>query len=266
VVTPFYKSDGITIYCGDALEVLPEIDRFDALVTDPPYSSGGQFRSDRMRGTVDKYVNSDTAAFRPEFSGDNRDQRAFYAWSALWLSFAASRADVGAHAFVFTDWRQLPTVTDAIQAGGWVWRGLGTWWKPGIRMQRGGLSQSAEYVVWGTLGAWSRELAHSPQNVCKVAPVGGDDKLHIAEKPEAVLEWLVPFAPAGGIVLDPFMGAGTTLVAAKRAGRQAIGVDILEENCAIAVKRLTQGALFTNEAPEAAPERVGVPFVFDEIP
>jgi site-specific DNA-methyltransferase (adenine-specific) len=73
-----------------------------------------------MRGTVDKYVNSDTLSSRPEFSGDNRDQRAFYAWAALWLSFAAARADVGAHVLVFSDWRQLPTMSDAIQAGGWV--------------------------------------------------------------------------------------------------------------------------------------------------
>jgi hypothetical protein len=60
LIVPYYQADGVTIYCGDALAVLPEIDRFDAVITDPPYSSGGQFRSDRMRGTVDKYVNSDT--------------------------------------------------------------------------------------------------------------------------------------------------------------------------------------------------------------
>lgn len=244
-MAPYYSEAGITIYHGDALTVLPvaeEIQDFDALITDTPYSSGGQFRSDRMRSSVDKYVNSDTMADRPEFSGDNRDQRAFYAWSVLWLSFALSRAKVGAHVLTFTDWRQLPTMTDAIQGGGWIWRGIGTWWKPGIRMQRGGFSQSAEYVVWGTCGAWSRENDHSPQNVIRCAPV--QDKVHIAEKPEAVMEWLVPFVPPGGTVVDPFMGSGTTLVAAKRCGRKAVGVELLEENCEIAAKRLAQGGLF----------------------
>lgn len=246
-MTPYYDDgNGIVIYHGDALEVLPEVGRFDALVIDPPYSSGGQFRGDRMRSTVDKYVNSDTITVRPEFAGDNRDQRAFFAWLTLVMSFAAAQTTAGAHALVFTDWRQLPTVTDAVQAGGWVWRGIGTWWKPGIRMQRGGMSQSAEYVVWGTLGAWSRENDHSPQNVVKCAPVG-DDKVHIAEKPEAVMEWLVQFAPSRGIVLDAFMGSGTTLVAAKRCGRRAIGIEIDEANCEIAAKRLAQGSLMFAE-------------------
>ena len=240
-MTPYYEQDGITIYHGNALELIPHVGPFDALITDPPYSSGGQFRSDRMRGTVDKYVNSDTLSFRPEFSGDNRDQRAFFAWASLWLSFAASATAAGAHALIFTDWRQLPTVTDAVQAGGWVWRGLGTWHKPGIRMQRGGLSHSAEYVVWATLGAWSRENPHSPQNVIRCAPVG--EKEHIAEKPIGVMEWLVPFAPVGGCVLDPFAGSGTTLVAAKNAGRRAVGIELNESYCEIAAKRLSQGAL-----------------------
>ena len=239
-VTPYYEQDGITIYHGNALEL--DVAPFHALVTDPPYSSGGQFRGDRMRSTVDKYVNSDTITVRPEFSGDNKDQRAFFAWATLWLSFASSQAMTGAHALLFTDWRQLPTMTDAVQAGGWVWRGLGTWHKPGIRMQRAGFSQSAEYVVWATLGAWDRANDHSPQNVFKCAPVG-DGKIHIAEKPLAVMDWLVRFAPFGGVVLDPFMGSGSTLVAAKSAGRRAIGIEIEERYCEIAAKRLSQGVL-----------------------
>jgi site-specific DNA-methyltransferase (adenine-specific) len=241
---PYYEENGVTIYHGNALEVLPVVGHFDALVTDPPYSSGGQFRGDRMRSTVEKYVNSDTLTVRPEFSGDNRDQRAFFAWLTLCLSFASSQAQTGAHALIFTDWRQLPTVTDSVQAGGWVWRGIGTWWKPGIRMQRSGMSQSAEYVVWATLGAWSRDNDHSPQNVFKCAPVG-DEKVHIAEKPEAVMEWLVQFAPVNGIVLDAFMGSGSTLVAARRCNRKAIGIEIDEANCEIAARRLQQGELFT---------------------
>src|SRR5690606_31540465 len=85
-VKPYYEGDGVTIYHGDALAVIPELPEFDAVITDPPYSSGGAFRSDRMQSTVAKYVNSDTAVSRPEFSGDNRDQRSFLAWSTLWLA------------------------------------------------------------------------------------------------------------------------------------------------------------------------------------
>jgi len=248
-VKPYYEGDGVTIYHGDALAVIPELPEFDAVITDPPYSSGGAFRSDRMQSTVAKYVNSDTAVSRPEFSGDNRDQRSFLAWSTLWLAFLAARAKPGAHVLVFSDWRQLPTVTDAIQAGGWIWRGLATWHKPGIRMQRGGFSASAEYVAWGTLGAWSRENAHSPQNVLSCPPVS--DKTHIAEKPERVMGWLVPFAPEGGLIVDPFMGSGTTLVAARRHGRRAIGVELSEAYCEMAAKRLAQGLLWDTAAAPA---------------
>jgi len=235
---PYFEGSGIKIYHGDALELLPEVEPYDALITDPPYSSGGQYRSDRMRSTVEKYVNSSTQTVRPEFSGDNRDQRAFFAWSTLWLAFAIAHAKPEAHVLVFTDWRQLPTMTDAIQAGGWVWRGIGTWWKPGIRMQRGGLSQSAEYVVWGTNGSWSRENDHSPQNVIQCQPV--IEKEHIAEKPEPVLRWLVPFAPLGGLVVDPFLGSGTTLRIAKASGRRGIGFDTDEASCELAAKLLSE--------------------------
>lgn len=238
---PYFEDEHATIYHGEARAVLPGLQGFDLLLTDPPYSSGGMVRGDRMLPTTVKYVNSDTGTFRPEFSGDNRDQRSYLAWCSLWLSECLLLAKPEAHALVFTDWRQLPTTTDALQCGGWVWRGIGTWWKPGIRMQRGGFSQSAEFVAWGTAGSWSRENGHSPQNVFRCAPVG--DKMHIAEKPLSVLEWLVPFCPEGGLVLDPFMGSGTTLVAAKNLGRKSIGIELDEASCEIAARRLSQGVL-----------------------
>lgn len=236
------------IYHGNALEVLATLPKLDvqAVVTDPPYSSGGQFRGDRMRSTVEKYVNSSTQPYRPDFAGDTRDQRAFFAWATLWLAFAYGHAASGAHALVFSDWRQLPTTSDALQAGGWIWRGIGTWWKPGIRMQRGGFSQSAEYIVWGTAGAWNREHDHAPQNVIRHPALR--DKVHIAEKPLPVMDALVRFAPPGGLVLDPFAGSGSTLVAAKRSGRLAIGIEIDEQHCEAAADRIRQ-ELPTAERP-----------------
>lgn len=162
-----------TLYLGDSLTVLPTLGQIDALITDPPYSSGGQFRGDRMQKTATKYVQSDSAfTNRDEFAGDNRDQRAFLAWSTMWMGQALQIAKPGAVCMIFTDWRQLPTVTDAVQCGGWVWRNLVTWWKPGVRMQRGRFSSSAEYVVYGSHGI-PIEGERSPQNVLSFPPVGG---------------------------------------------------------------------------------------------
>ena len=59
--------------CLQALEDLPA--NFDALITDPPYSSGGMVRGDRNRATSEKYQHGDTDKLMPEFGGDSRDQR-----------------------------------------------------------------------------------------------------------------------------------------------------------------------------------------------
>jgi site-specific DNA-methyltransferase (adenine-specific) len=120
-VTPYYQDDHATLYHGEALAIIPNLPAFDAIVTDPPYSSGGLHRSDRMMSTVSKYVSSGTQAVRLEFTGDNRDQRSYLAWVSLWMAAASMVAKPGAVAALFTDWRQLPTTTDALQSGGWVW-------------------------------------------------------------------------------------------------------------------------------------------------
>jgi site-specific DNA-methyltransferase (adenine-specific) len=239
---PYYFHAGITIYHGDALFVLPELSNLGAVVTDPPYSSGGAFRSDRTRATVDKYVQTRTAAYRPDFAGDSRDQRAFLSWCALWMSAARAAAVVGAPLISFTDWRQLPVLTDALQAGGWTWRGIATWWKPGIRMQRGSFSHSAEYLVHGTNGPAERDYDGAQQNVFKCAVVA--DREHIAEKPLSVMQWILSVVEPQAVVLDPFAGSGSTLVAAKALNRPAVGIEVDERYCEIAAKRLETPAWF----------------------
>lgn len=237
---PYYSANGITIYHGDTLDILPDLAGIGAILTDPPYSSGGAFRGDRTQSTVTKYVNSDTATYRPEFAGDTRDQRAFLVWCTMWLNACRAAATPGAPVVCFSDWRQLPTLTDAIQCGGWIWRGIGTWWKPGIRMQRGRFSASAEYVVYGTNGE-TIDHAGAPQNVFRCAPVS--DKSHIAEKPLEVMHWLFGLVPPGAIVLDPFLGSGTTLHAAQDLGFGAIGIEVDERACETAARRLDQQVL-----------------------
>ena len=66
---------------------------------------------------------------------------------------------------------------------------------------------------------------------------------HPAEKPVHLMRWCVKHSPLG-VVLDPFMGSGTTLVAAKLEGRKAVGIELEERYCEIAAKRLAQGVLF----------------------
>jgi len=238
---PYFQDENVTIYHGDTLDVLPELSNIGAVITDPPYSSGGAFRSDRTQRTVAKYVQSDTAAYRPEFAGDNRDQRSFLAWASLWLN-AARRASVeGAVLCSFIDWRQLPTLSDAVQAGGWTWRGVAVWAKKGGRPTPGRFTNAAEYVVWGSNGAMAARDAYPP-GVCFASSPRQRD--HIAQKPLEVMRWICGIVPPGAVILDPFMGSGTTLRAAADLGFKAIGIEVDEQYCEVAAKRLAQGTLF----------------------
>lgn len=240
MLQPYYEQDGVTIYHGETLLVLPELGEVGAIVTDPPYSSGGAMRGDRMASTVSKYVDSGTMAYRPEFSGDNRDQRSYLAWCSLWMAAAKRLTPVGAPIAVFTDWRQLPTTTDAVQAGGWVWRGIAVWSKKYGRVNGSGFSSACEYLVWGTNGP-AQERDDYPGGHIECSPPR--DRQHVAQKPVDVLKWACRIAQPGAVILDPFMGSGTTLVAAKLEGRKAIGIEIEERYCEIAAKRLAQGVL-----------------------
>lgn len=240
-MTPYYADDHVTLYHGDAFDVLPTLSGIGAVVTDPPYSSGGQYRGDRAASTISKYVQGGTLAYRPEFGGDHLDQRTFLMWAEAWLRMCRATVVPGGVLCSFIDWRQLPALTDAAQFAGWTWRNLATWWKPGIRMQKGRFSSSAEYVVFAANGPLEQDGCGSPQNVYQCAPVG--DKEHIAEKPIEVLRWVLGVVPAGSVVLDPFMGSGSTLAAAKSLGMRAVGIEVDERYCEVAARRLSQEVL-----------------------
>jgi len=255
-VTPYYEDDYCTIYNGEALAVLAEIEpaSCDVLLTDPPYSSGGMFRTDRAVEPASKYrgwsQNSDGSSRKPTaeygtFAGDNRDQRTWMRWVCAW-SFAAMQAvRPGGHAFMFTDWRQLPATTDAAQYGGWTWRGVLVWDKGVGRPMKGRFRNHLEYVVWSTHGPISDDVDTYPSALISVPTVGTNEREHVTQKPVELLQALLAVLPSGKplTVLDPFMGSGSTLVAAKYAGHRAIGIEVDERYCEIAAKRLAQGVL-----------------------
>jgi hypothetical protein len=91
--------------------------------------------------------------------------------------------------------------------------------------------------------------------VFRYRAVGVDGgKVHPTQKPEALMQWCLGFLPKSVVVIvDPFMGSGTTLVAAKRWGRKAVGIELEERYCEIAAKRLSQGALDLFQPGDAKP-------------
>lgn len=215
--------------------------RFDAVVTDPPYSSGGAMRGDRVSHPSKKYVTHGTQLSSATFDGDNRDGRSFLAWATLWLTQAHRTSKPGAPVCVFTDWRQLPTVTDAVQAGGWVWRGIAPWTKPRARPQMGRFRQSSEFVVWGSRGPLPlRRDVGVLEGHWDVSPIQASKRHHIAEKPVRLMEHVLGIVPAGGLVLDPFAGSASTGVACLATGRRFMGLESDPEIFEAACERLRE--------------------------
>lgn len=239
---PYYASDRATVYQGDALAIMPQLSEgsVDAVLADPPYSSGGQFRGDRIQDVHTKYVNTDSHSGHalPDFSGDTRDQRGWGYWCALWLSEARRVTVPGGAIAMFTDWRQLPTTTDVIQAADIVWRGIVPWHKPNGRMVQGRYANHCEYIVWGTNGP--RALDHLGQTALPGFYIANAPRAreHITQKPLDVMRHLVRIAPIGGVVMDPFAGSGTTGVAALIEGRHAVLIEQDPRHCATIARRL----------------------------
>ncbi len=211
----------VTLIQGDALEVLPTLEGVTDTFADPPYSSGGQFRGDRVQGSNAKYLNRADAKRYDQFTGDNRDQRSYAYWSALWLGACRQATAEGGLVGVFTDWRQLPTTTDALQAGGWTWRGVAVWDKTeGTRPVLGRYRNQTEFLAWGSNGARKMAGPVAPGVIRKAVD---KQKAHATAKPVAMLEQLL--APMGGVILDPFMGSASTGVACLQTGRRFIGIE-----------------------------------------
>jgi len=235
------------VHHGDALAWLAGLPEAcaDALITDPPYSSGGLTAGERHGTPSQKYVNGGVRIARVDFTGDNRDQRSQLQWMLLWLSECHRILRDGAPVCLFTDWRQLPLTTDALQCAGFIWRGIIVWDKTeGVRPQPGRPRAQAEYIVWGSKGQMpiTRNAPIFPGVIREV--VRQKDKHHLTGKPTALMRQLVQIcernAEGSGLILDPFAGSGTTLVAAKQEGFQYAGCEMVEHYVGVARQRLAQ--------------------------
>jgi len=206
---------------GDALTALPTLPGggFDALITDPPYASGGAHASSRREAPQVKYMQRGKEHLHADFIGDERDQRSHLAWMRLRLAECSRVLKDGAPVLLFTDWRQLPLTTDALQCAGFPWRGVAVWDETeGVRPQLGRFRNQAEYVVWDSEGNMplGRRAPVLP-GVIREA-VRKADKHPMTGKPTDLMRHLVRICEEGGRILDPFAGSGTTLVDAHAEG------------------------------------------------
>lgn len=205
-------AEGITLYCGDCREIVPTIGMVDAVVTDPPYGT----EVTTWDISIDAATVSDLL-----------------------------RASKGYSAFFYSNTR-LAHLLNAVRDHG----------------------HDAWVAVWHKLNAMGFERRFSPQWVPIViaykgnqpfwgqdlfaCPIRVQDVDHPTPKQPAVTEWLVERASKlGGVVLDPFMGSGTTGVAAVKLGRKFVGIEIEPKYFDIACKRIKAAV----DAPDMFIER-----------
>jgi DNA modification methylase len=214
-MTPYYQDEAVTLFCGDCLAVHEWL-AADVLITDPPY--GTQFSVANPKGGYGRRQN---AGLGPEgftiandVTTETRDT-ALRMWGARPASVFGSP--------------RLPEPPG-------VWADRLVWDKKRPGMNSGPWRYRHESIF---VTAGFNRVSDAAVSVLEAWP---DQSEHIHAKPLALLLALVAAAPAG-VIADPFMGSGTTVVAAKRLGRRAIGVEINERYCEVTARRLSQGAL-----------------------
>lgn len=232
-----------TLYQGDCLELIDQVEDFHALITDPPYSSGGMWISSRGRPSSEKYTKSLTHAYaHNEVLGDNKDALSWAFWCTMWMSRCHARLPENAPVLTFSDWRQLPNSTNVFQAAGFVWRGIAVWEKIAYRRQIGRFAHQAEYILWGSKGTMpidykAKDRKALPGVFTHSPPLNGK-RQHMTEKPLPLMKDLIQITKPGCTVLDPFMGVATTGVAAIQSGRKFVGIEMHPEYFKLACKRL----------------------------
>lgn len=217
----------VTLYHADCLQFLPTIatNSVDLIITDPPYSSGGLHSGTRRQPPSSKYLGSDVKRQVHDFPHDNKDQRSWLRWCCEWLAECYRVLKPGQVIAVFIDWRQLPTLTDAMQMAGFLWQGVAVWDKTigGCRPRKGGMRQQAEFIVWASKGRLDQYEIYLPGVFHGRKPT---DTFHITAKPVPLLVELCELAGPGGHVLDPFAGGAATMIAAMQAGKSATGCEL----------------------------------------
>lgn len=217
-VKPYYEHAGITIYHGDARGLVDKASA-DALVTDPPWGLGA------LSGTTSRARNRNAYLSHDDTEDYVREVVVPLVSSAL----VACRG----RGLVFCGVRCM-----------WLYprpRAVGGFYQPAaVGMSPWGFAGYNPVLFYGK----DPRDGKGQSSVMSVLTDGPSCDEHPCAKPYRAMSWAVEKATLGGeCVLDPFMGSGTTLVAAKNLGRRAIGIEIEERYCEIAAKRLAQEIL-----------------------
>jgi site-specific DNA-methyltransferase (adenine-specific) len=211
LIFPYYEHNGIQIFNANCRDILPQIGRVDLMITDPPY--GMEFISNH----------------RIQKHSAIKEDDAFPKYAVEEAIFSARFAS-----YVFCRWdmlHYLPGNPTSVIA--WVKNNhsMGD-----LKHEHGRMWEAIAFYPMA-----QHEFIKRIPDVIKADRTGNN--LHPSEKPVALLKKLIE-CNKGDVILDPFMGSGTTLVAAQAAGRKAIGIEVERKYCDVAIERLKQKNLF----------------------
>ncbi len=236
----------INAHCLDALETLKRQDRkFDAIVADPPYCSGGFLPAQKMGKGAEKY--SDSTKFLGTFS-DGMTERVLYRFTEEWVRKALEVLNSPGYFFLFTDWRMIGTFRDAALEAGLFVRGLLTWGKGKnrTRPQKGNFSQTSEFIIWGTRDKNKSDVYVTESVFAALAP-NVLKRIHPTQKPTELIERLFDILPSDArSICDPFSGSGSTGIAALKRGFNFVGIERDEQFARLSRERLQKFADLQN--------------------
>jgi len=222
MIKQYYMDSYAQIFHADCRDILPDLEPVDLVLTDPPYG-------------ID-------IARRPQVGGDGTVRRGSFGMHPP-------------HIFPVSDWDKYPPSAETLQLTISKGRHAVIWGGNFF-----GLPRASGWLVWDKANDYGTNFAD-----CELAWTNfrmavrifrwrwngllqedmkrKEIRLHRTMKPLALIKWCIGFAPEAQSIIDPFMGSGTTLRAAKDMGIKAIGIEIDERNCEIAAERLRQESL-----------------------
>lgn len=225
--------------CLDVPRKMPD-GSVDAVVTDPPYCSGSTSESQRTRA-AGQGLRSETIRRFGWFVGDNMGT-AGLVWLMRSVAVESKRVCKPTGSLLaFCDWRMMSSLQPAIESAGLRFQNLIVWDKASMGLGIGFRHQH-ELILHFTFG--SPEYSHKgTSNVLTAGRVQAEEREHQTEKPVELMRQLVSVVvPPSGVVLDPFMGSGTTIVSALQLGRSGIGIEIDKHYFDVARKRIEEAA------------------------
>lgn len=213
---PYYQESGITIYHGDCREILPQLDKVDLVLTDPPYG---------LKQNAFRVANRGKLARSTDYGDFNWDVLVDHELIDIAIN-AAEKAIVFGGNYYGLNSNTCWLIWDKDNSGDFA----------DCEMAWTNLPGSIRRYIWRWNGMLQEDMSNK------------EKRYHPTQKPLPVMKWAITKADEKlnricETILDPFMGSGTTLLAAKCLNRKSIGIEISEKYCQIAVERLRQSAM-----------------------